>query len=122
MSNDDFSSSVQPAEPIAQPLAYDDLGAAPLDASAPPLVGAASAAINPLHQVKATVTVTVGSASVTVGELLAAKQAQVLKLDRAVDDVVDLVLEGQVVARGQLVAVGEHFGIRITELPRPLDV
>jgi flagellar motor switch/type III secretory pathway protein FliN len=29
---------------------------------------------------------------------------------------IDVTLEGQVVARGQLVVVGDHFGMRITEL------
>jgi flagellar motor switch/type III secretory pathway protein FliN len=31
-----------------------------------------------------------------------------------------VLLEGQVIARGTLVAAGDHFGVRITELPRPL--
>jgi flagellar motor switch protein FliN/FliY len=33
---------------------------------------------------------------------------------------VDLVLEGKVVARGELVAVDGFFAVRITELPLPL--
>jgi len=33
---------------------------------------------------------------------------------------VDLLLEGSVVARGELVAVGDHFGIRVIELPLDL--
>jgi flagellar motor switch protein FliN/FliY len=39
-----------------------------------------------------------------------------------VDQPVDVLLEGQVVARGVLVAVDDHFGIRITELPLSLDL
>lgn len=75
---------------------------------------------HPLHQVKATVTVCVGSAVLTVGELLAARKEQVIRLDSAVSDPVELLVEGRVVARGQLVAIGERFGVRITELPQPL--
>jgi len=33
---------------------------------------------------------------------------------------VDVLIEDRVVARGQLVAVDENFGVRITEPPRPL--
>ena len=58
---------------------------------------------------------------ITVGELLAAKESQVLTLDRSVSQPVDLVLEGHVVARGQLVAVGSQFAVRLTELPIPLN-
>lgn len=78
-------------------------------------------AVNPLHQVKTTLQVCVGSASVTVGELLHAKEHQVLVLDRSALQPVDLLLEGHVVARGQLVAVGSQFAVRLTELPVSLN-
>jgi len=77
---------------------------------------------HPLHQVKTTLQVCVGAATVTVGELLGAKAQQVIVLDQAVDQPVDLILEGQVVARGQLVAVGDRFAVRLTELPLPLGL
>lgn len=72
---------------------------------------------NPLHAIRTRLQVHVGEAELSVGELLAAKEHQVLILDRAVDQSVDLVLEGHVVARGQLVAVDGCFAVRITELP-----
>jgi flagellar motor switch protein FliN/FliY len=75
---------------------------------------------HPLHALKVQLQVRVGCATMTVGELMAARENQVLALDRAVDQPVDLVLEGQTVARGQLVAVEDAFAVRITELPRPL--
>ncbi|MGM9486038.1 FliM/FliN family flagellar motor switch protein [Ideonella sp. YS5] len=75
---------------------------------------------SPLLDVKARLQVCVGEVVMTVGELTRAQAGQVLALDREVDAPVDLLLEGRVVARGQLVAVGEHFGIRLTELPLPL--
>lgn len=66
--------------------------------------------------VKATVEVLAGHVHSTVGELLALKEGAVVKLDREVDAPFDLVLEGRLIARGQLVAIGEHFGLRITEV------
>lgn len=77
---------------------------------------------NPLHQIKATLQVCVGEATISVGELLAAKEHQVLRLDRSVEQAVDLTIEGKVVARGQLVAVDGHFAVRITELPVALGL
>ncbi|MFP5473130.1 MAG: FliM/FliN family flagellar motor switch protein [Gammaproteobacteria bacterium] len=77
---------------------------------------------NPLHQIRATLQVMVGEATISVGELLGAKEHQVLTLDREVDAPVDLTIEGKVVARGQLVAVDGHFGVRITELPVALGL
>jgi flagellar motor switch protein FliN/FliY len=66
--------------------------------------------------VKATVKVVAGEASASVGELLNLKDGTVLTLDRAVDAPFDVVLDGNVLARGQLVAVGDRFGVRITEV------
>ncbi|WP_245783671.1 FliM/FliN family flagellar motor switch protein [Paracidovorax konjaci] len=76
----------------------------------------------PLHQLRTTLQVCVGSATLTVGELLNAQAHQVLVLDRSLEQAVDLVLEGQVVARGQLVAVGDRFAVKLTELPVPLSL
>ncbi|MGC7406518.1 FliM/FliN family flagellar motor switch protein [Pandoraea pneumonica] len=92
--------------------ALDDLDA--------PKDGASVASLHPLRNVKARVDVIVGSVEVSVGELLDAKESHVLTLDRALTHPVDLVVEGQVIARGQLVAVDDRFAVRITELPAPL--
>ena len=106
-------------------LSFAELDA-PVAANAPLIASLAAAspegarAVNPLHQIKARLTVCVGEAEVTVGDLLGAREQQVLRLDRAVDGPVDLLLEGQLIARGILVAVDDHFGVRITELPKPL--
>ncbi len=106
----------------AHPLALSELnaasgGAGSATSGAQPVVGM----VNPLHQVKTTLQVCVGSAAITVGELLNAKEHQVLVLDRSALQPVDLVLEGHVVARGQLVAVGSQFAVRLTELPVSLN-
>jgi flagellar motor switch protein FliN len=75
---------------------------------------------NPLHAVKVRLQVRVGEAEMSVGQLLAARENEVLVLRSSVDQPVDLLLEGKVVARGQLVAVDGSFAVRITELPLPL--
>ncbi|AXV76807.1 flagellar motor switch protein [Ralstonia solanacearum] len=111
------------ARPVAQALALGELhSTGEAISNAPLLNGATPSSANPLHRVKAQLTVCVGTATLTVGELMAAKEQQVLRLDSKVAQPVDLLLEGKVVARGQLVAVDEHFGVRITELPVALTV
>jgi len=82
--------------------------------------GLGTPSTNPLHQVKTKLTVRVGTVELTVGELMSAQEQQVLRLDQTLDSPVEILLEGQVIARGELVAVDEHFGVRITQLPQPL--
>ncbi|AVS67164.1 flagellar motor switch protein [Paracidovorax avenae] len=104
--------------PQVQPIALPPLAEPVASAATEPLLPS----FQPLHQVRTTLQVCVGSATVTVGDLLAAQAQQVLVLDRGVDQAVDLVLEGQVVARGLLVAVGDRFAVKLTELPAPLSL
>lgn len=68
-----------------------------------------------LGSVKVKVCVRVGSVETSVAELLQLKQGSVLALDRLVDQPLDVLVDEHVVARGVLVAVGEHFGVRISE-------
>jgi flagellar motor switch protein FliN len=103
------------APPTAQVISLGELHGEVAQRSAAALDNA-----NPLHSVRARLQVCVGEAELSVGELLAAKEHQILVLDRTVDQPVDMLLEGKVVARGQLVAVDGRFAVRITELPLPL--
>lgn len=115
------------AAPTAHGLAMSELDHGrgelrPAAATRPAPVSAVGDLRSPLRNLKARLTVCVGSAEVTVGDLLDAREDQVLRLDRTVEQPVDLLLEGHVVARGTLVAVDDHFAVRITELPTGLDL
>jgi flagellar motor switch protein FliN len=88
-----------------EPLFASDSGGEPLLGPAPQFLGS----------VKVQVSVRVGSTEVSVAQLLKMAQGAVLPLDRLVDQPLDVLVDGHVVARGTLVAVGEHFGVRITE-------
>jgi flagellar motor switch protein FliN len=98
----------------AQPLDLEEAGGA---ASAGPVLMQEA---HPLHSVKVQLQVCIGTTAMTIGELLAAREREVLCLERMVEEPVDLVLDGRVVARGELMAVDGAFAVRITELPLPL--
>ena len=102
----------------AHVIAFSDIHDAHPHESAAPLVG--QTGVNPLHQIKAKLQVCVGDAVISVGELMALREQQVLTLNQTIEAPVDVLLEGRVVARGQLVAVDDQFAVRITELPLPL--
>lgn len=82
-----------------------------------PLLGGSASVI---HGVKVRLRVSVGQATMTLGELLNLKEGSILKLESSLDLPVDVLIEDKVVARGQLVAVDDNFGVRITEPPKPL--
>ncbi len=78
-----------------------------------------SGTLNVVHGVKVHLRVSVGQVTLTLGELLNLKEGGTLKLESSLDVPVDVLLEDKVVASGQLVAVDDNFGVRITEPPRP---
>jgi flagellar motor switch protein FliN/FliY len=69
-----------------------------------------------VHDVKVRLTMSVGGAQVSIGELYSLKEGALLKLDKATSDPIDIFLDAKLVARGELMAAGDHFAIRITEI------
>lgn len=69
-----------------------------------------------LHGVDMEVTVEIGRARLTVRELLDLAPGAVLELDRAAGSPADLLVNGRLIARGEVVVVDEDFGLRITEI------
>ncbi len=69
-----------------------------------------------LDSIGVEVSVLVGRAHTTVGHVMSLKEADLLKIDRGVDQPVDIVVNGIVVARGQLVVIDDCFGVRVTEV------
>ncbi|MDH5325980.1 MAG: FliM/FliN family flagellar motor switch protein [Gammaproteobacteria bacterium] len=69
-----------------------------------------------IKNVKVKLEVFVGDTELSVGELMDLKENQTIALNTDVSAPLDIVLDGKVVARGALAAVGDNFGIRITEI------
>ncbi|MEJ0027181.1 MAG: FliM/FliN family flagellar motor switch protein [Rhizomicrobium sp.] len=57
-----------------------------------------------------------GEAKMTVEQLMALKQGSVVTLEASLADRVELFLNDALVARGEIVAVGDKFGVRIVEI------
>jgi flagellar motor switch protein FliN/FliY len=60
-----------------------------------------------------------GSREMTLGELLALGPGDVVQLDRALGDPVDLIVGDKIVARGEVVLVSGNFGLEVTEVAEP---
>src|SRR4051812_47859428 len=99
------------------PTAASSAGRTPIDAptaaSGPPLVSLDAAIFK---DVQVALQARLGDASISVADLLALKAGSVVSLEARLTDLVDLHLNGAVVARGEIVAVDDHFGVRIVEI------
>lgn len=69
-----------------------------------------------LKDIKVTLKARLGEVSVSVSDLMSMQAGTVLRLDSHLGDLVELHLNDGVVARGEIVAVDDHFGVRIKEV------
>jgi flagellar motor switch protein FliN/FliY len=69
-----------------------------------------------LRNVAMEVTVEIGRTRMTVQELLSLHPGEVIELDRAASAPADLLVNGTLIARGEIVVVDEDFGLRISEI------
>ncbi|HEY6450605.1 MAG TPA: flagellar motor switch protein FliN [Candidatus Cybelea sp.] len=69
-----------------------------------------------LMHVPLDLTVELGSAQLSVAEVLKLGTGSIVELDRPVNHPVDLLVNRRLIARGEIVAVAESFAFRVTEL------
>jgi flagellar motor switch protein FliN/FliY len=72
-----------------------------------------------LHDVEMGVTAELGRRRMTVRDLLSLTPGAVIELDRAAGSPVDVLVNGTLIARGEVVVIDEEFGIRISEIVSP---
>jgi len=72
--------------------------------------------IDMLRDVEMEVTCELGRTRMTVRQLLALAPGDVVELDRLAGSPADLLVNGTLLARGEVVVVDESFGLRITEI------
>jgi flagellar motor switch protein FliN/FliY len=65
------------------------------------------------------VAVEIGRTRMTIGETLAIVPGTIVPLDRMAGEPVDLLVNGRRIARGEVVAVDEEFGLRVTDVVSP---
>ena len=102
-----------PVTPIPDPVSAAASGFRPMAGTVTPLVGRG---LEMLHGVDMEVTVELGRTRMTVRDLLALTPGHVLELDRAAGSPADLLVNGRLIARGEVVVVDEDFGLRVTEI------
>lgn len=69
-----------------------------------------------LQDVDVRLSVEVGGTNLKLRELLALGESSVIELDRFANELLDVLVNGTLIGRGEVVTVGDRFGIRITEL------
>ena len=69
-----------------------------------------------VRDVRVTATVEVGRRQMKLSEAMSIAPGSIIQLEREIDSPLDLLINGQVVARGEVVVVDSDFGLRIVEV------
>jgi flagellar motor switch protein FliN/FliY len=72
-----------------------------------------------LENIEVKLTVEVGSTELKIRDLLRLNEGSVVELERLAGDPLDILANGVKIAKGEVVMVGERFGIRFTEVTNP---
>jgi len=75
-----------------------------------------SSNLNLVMGVDLNVTVEIGRARKQVKEILAMRQGSIVELDKQAGAPVDILVNGKLIARGDVVVIDDNFGVRITEI------
>ncbi len=72
--------------------------------------------LDSLLDVPVRVTVQIGRANMSLGELMKLSPGSLVALDREAHEPADILVNGKVVARGEVVTIDKSYGIRITSV------
>ena len=105
---------------VAAPL--DDLMAqADAAPSSMPVAGADNPNLDVILDIPVTLTMEVGSTQINIRNLLQLNQGSVIELDRLAGEPLDVLVNGTLIAHGEVVVVNEKFGIRLTDVISPTE-
>jgi len=74
-----------------------------------------------LMDVNLMVSIELGRTRRTLEDVIDMGEQSLVELDKQVGDPVDIMVNGRLFARGEVVTVSENFGVRVTELVAPID-
>ena len=69
-----------------------------------------------LKEVDVRLSVELGRTDMKLKDVLALGEESVVMLDRLTDELLDVMVNGKLIARGEIVAEGNRFGLRIVEM------
>ena len=99
--------------------AVEQVQAQSLDAD--PGVSDGDPKLDVILDIPVTIAMEIGRADISIRNLLKLNQGSVVELDRLAGEPMDVLVNGTLVAHGEVVVVNEKFGIRLTDVISPAD-
>ncbi len=98
---------------------FEVAGMSPVEPEGQPLEGDANLEV--ILDIPVTVSMEIGRTSISIRNLLQLNQGSVVELDRLAGEPMDVLVNGTLIAHGEVVVVNEKFGIRLTDVISPAE-
>jgi len=89
------------------------------DSSKPKVL--ASSSIYNYSDVPLTVSVELGVSEINIHDLLQIQKGSVIELDKLAGEPLEVLVNGRLVSRGEVVVINENYGLRLTDIINPDD-
>ena len=100
------------SEEDAQPVELDDFSAK----DTKPLGGEERRKLDAILDIPVTISMEVGRTQISIRNLMQLNQGSVVELDRLAGEPLDVMVNGTLIAHGEVVVVNDKFGIRLTDV------
>ena len=107
------------AAPAAAPAAA--VKTVQLQEISPDIISSKASSIDLLMDVSLEVTIELGRTVMSVKEILSLGVGSVIELDRMSGDPVDILVNGKLIAKGEVVVIEDNLGVRITSIVSPSE-
>ncbi|GLO61550.1 flagellar motor switch protein FliN [Vibrio sp. MACH09] len=107
------------SEDPAAALMGDDIEVAPLEElsdEASPITEDERRKLDTIMDIPVTISMEVGRSQISIRNLLQLNQGSVVELDRVAGESLDVMVNGTLIAHGEVVVVNDKFGIRLTDV------
>lgn len=113
---DDNEAPVKEPEPKQE---YEHVELPELHEDVKPLVGDEN--LDLILDIPVAISMEIGRTQITIRNLLQLNQGSVVELDRLAGEPMDVIVNGTLIAHGEVVVVNEKFGIRLTDVISPTE-
>lgn len=115
--DDMLAGSAQAAQPAAPRAPMEEFGSAPSPSNLPVTLDGPN--LDVILDIPVSISMEVGNTDITIRNLLQLNQGSVIELDRLAGEPLDVLVNGTLIAHGEVVVVNEKFGIRLTDVISP---
>lgn len=77
--------------------------------------------LDTLLKVPVSLSIEVGRTHMTISELMETREGSVIELERLLEEPLDILVNGALIAHGVVVLANDRFGIQITDIVSPQD-